>query len=243
MSLYTDNTKEVSSLLDYIRLDSKSAILSQIPKYFNSAAILLHPFVRMPSGWTKSKKNHHPYKHIYPTDEEILNQAKPVLWKTVMDKCGLTSFEEVKMALMTSIGALNEDYARSDLADLLNTNLKQDIYYPTEDKTSVLLLKGILEVLGSKGADSLHYSEPILDNSGSLNLKEVKPLKIYELSSAELIVTNENMDYAFMSIYDSFNTLFLSQQENVKEIVQKMKWEAIICDNNTYMGWFLSKKH
>jgi Protein of unknown function (DUF2711) len=45
------------SLLDYIRLDTKCTILSQIPDNFSSAAILLHPFVEMPSGWTQRKKN------------------------------------------------------------------------------------------------------------------------------------------------------------------------------------------
>ncbi|USK36387.1 DUF2711 domain-containing protein [Bacillus sp. F19] len=71
----------------------------------------------------------------------------------------------------------------------------------------------------------------------------MKPLDLYELSAAELIVTDENMDYAFMSIYDSFNTLFLSKQGNSKEIVQKMNWEAIICDQQTYIDWFLPNKY
>jgi Protein of unknown function (DUF2711) len=62
------------------------------------------------------------------------------------------------------------------------------------------------------------------------------------LSEAELIVTDENMDYAFLSIYDSFNTLFLSKKQNAKEIVKKMNWEAIICDNQTYLDWYLPIK-
>lgn len=235
------NRLEVFSLLDYIRLDTKSTILNQIRDNFSSAAILLHPFVEMPSGWTQSKKNQNPYQHIYPTDEEILNNAKPILWKTVMDKCCLASFAEVELALLTSIGALNEEYARSDLSDSLNANLQQDLYFPDEDRTSVFLLKGLLEVMDSKEATLLHYSEPIFDTSGSLKLKELKPINICDLSSAELIVTDNNMEYAFMSMYDSFNTLFLSKQENIDEIVRKMGWEAIICDHQTYMEWFLTK--
>lgn len=229
-------------MLDYIRLDTKYTILSQIPDNFSSAAILLHPFVEMPSGWTQSKKNQNPYKHIYPTDEEILNNAKPVLWKSVMDECGLASFAELELALLTSIGALNEDYDRLDLADSLNLNFQQDLYFPDEDKTSVFLLEGLLEVMDSKEATLLHYSEPIFDTSGSLKFNDAKPIKICELSSAELIVTTNNMDYAFMSMYNSFNTLFLSKQKDIDEIVRKMNWEAIICDHQTYMDWFLPKK-
>jgi Protein of unknown function (DUF2711) len=148
----------------------------------------------------------------------------------------------IELALLTSIGALNEDYAKTDLADSLNANLQQDLYFPDEDRTSVFFLKGLLEVMDSKEATLLHYSEPIFDTSGSLKLKDVKPTRICELSSAELMVTTNNIEYAFMSMYDSFNTLFMAKQENIDEIVRNMNWEAIICDEQTYMDWFLPKK-
>lgn len=191
----------------------------------------------MPSGWTNSNKNH-PDKR-YPTDEEILNQGSPVLWKTVMKESDLASFEELEIALKTTIYALNENFARSDLAEKLNKNLNQDRYYPTEDMTSVFLINDLLEVLVSKGADNIYFSEPILDNSGTLNIKDVSSIDICGLSPAELIITDENMDYAFMSVYDSFNTLFLSKEEDVKEVVQKMNWETIVCDDNTFIDWYL----
>ena len=43
-------------MLDYIWLDDKSPILSQLPNNFKSAAILLHPFIQMPFGWGKNKR-------------------------------------------------------------------------------------------------------------------------------------------------------------------------------------------
>jgi hypothetical protein len=229
-------------LLDYIRLDTKSTILKQISNNFSSGAILLHPFIQMPLGWTIDKQNQQPHKHIYPTDEETMDQAMPVLWRTILNDSGIASLAELEVALLTSIGAINKKYAKPGLANKLEDNLREDIYYPTEDKTSVLLLKDILDVLGSNGAELLHYSEPIFDKSGSLEIKNINPLDIYGLSEAELIVTDENLDYAFLSIYDSFNTLFLSKKQNVKEIVKKKNWEAIICDNQTYLEWYLPIK-
>lgn len=65
-------------LLDYIWLDDNSTILEQLPSNFKSAAILLHPFVQMPSGWEKSVRNRH-YQHIYPSAEEIIHDGKCVL--------------------------------------------------------------------------------------------------------------------------------------------------------------------
>jgi len=194
----------------------------------------------MPLGWTDSNNNHTDEK--YPTKEEILNQGTPVLWETVIKESGLASFEELAVALMTSIYALNEKYARTDLADKLNKNLDKDRFYPPEDKTSVFLINDLLEVLGSKGADKILFSEPILDNSGILKIKDVTLRDICGLSPVELIITDENMEYAFMSVYDSFTTLFLSKGEDVKEVIQKMNWEAIVCDDNTFINWYLRGK-
>jgi hypothetical protein len=193
----------------------------------------------MPLGWTQSKRKN-PYQHIYPSNKEILKLAKPVSWNKIVQESGLATLEELAIALKTSIGALREEYARSDLADKLNTNLNPDLYYPDEDKTSVFLIKDLLKILGSKGANTLYFSEPIGDHSGSLQIKDVTPLEICELSASEFILTDENMDYAFMSVYDSFITLFLAKDENIEEIVRLMNWEAIICDNQTYIDWYLS---
>jgi Protein of unknown function (DUF2711) len=80
-------------LLDYLRLDTKSTILKQISNNFSSAAILLHPFIQMPLGWTLDKQNQQPFKHIYPTDEETMDQATPVLWQTIMNESGIAMDE------------------------------------------------------------------------------------------------------------------------------------------------------
>jgi hypothetical protein len=44
---------------DYIWYDEKSPILSQLPKNFKSAAILLHPLIQMPLRWEKNKFTNH----------------------------------------------------------------------------------------------------------------------------------------------------------------------------------------
>jgi Protein of unknown function (DUF2711) len=110
----------------------------------------------MPLGWTIDKQNQRPYKHIYSTDDEILNLAKPVLWRTILNDSGIDSLAELEVALLTSIGAINKKYTKPDLPKKLEENLREDIYYPSEDKTSVFLLKDLLDVLGSNGAELFH---------------------------------------------------------------------------------------
>ena len=70
----------------------------------------------------------------------------------MMPYSGLHSYAELAMAMLTSIGAFTEEYKREDLAEKLHSNLKEDLYYPTEDYTSIFLLHKLLKLLGSKGA-------------------------------------------------------------------------------------------
>nr|WP_081806940.1 DUF2711 family protein [Bacillus sp. H1a] len=224
-------------MLDYIWLDDNSTILEQLPSNFKSAAILLHSFVQMPSGWEKSVRKRH-YQHIYPSAEEIIHDGKSASWKEIMSHSGLNSYAELAIALLTSISAFTEEYKREDLAEKLNSSFKQDLYYPTEDHTSIFLLNTLLKLLGSKGAKNLYFSELTLDNNGLLQVNDTTPLDIWDLSYNELIITDENKDYAFMSIYESFTTLLLAKDENIEYIVQSMNVEAVICDPKTCVDWY-----
>jgi hypothetical protein len=82
--------------------------------------------------------------------------------------------------------------------------------------------------LCSNGADTLLYSDPIFDQGGELHIKNVTQLEICELVPKEIIITDKRMDFAFLSDYDSFITIFLSRERKIEEIINKKKWEAVI---------------
>jgi hypothetical protein len=42
-----------------------------------------------------------------------------------------------------------------------------------------------------------------------------------------------------MSLYDSFTTLLFAKDENIEHIVQSMDWEAVLCDEQTFINWYL----
>ena len=229
--------EEDDTLLDYIWLNDELPILQQVPSDFQSAAILLHPFVQMPLGWEKLMRKRG-YQHIYPSAEEAFNVGKSVSWWEIMSYSSLDSYKELAIALITSIGAFEKEYERKDLANKLNSNLNSDLFYPTEDSTSVFLLDNLLKVIGSNGTNKLYFSDPIFDSNGLLNIDDTNPLDICNLSGKELIVADGNMDYAFMSLYDSFSTLLLAKDENIEHIVQLMNCEAIICEQKTFIDWY-----
>ncbi|WP_054024915.1 DUF2711 family protein [Bacillus sp. FJAT-28004] len=226
--------------MNYIWFNYETPILEQLPHPFIAAAILLNPFIQMPIGWTDIKRKNE-YEHIYPELKESLQLGRAKPWEEVMHDTGIQSYEELAVALKTSISALKTEFARPDLAVLLNNNLSKDLYYPFEDRISEFFIPDILDVLSSNGAESLVYSEPILDQSGEVKIKNVTDLEICELSPTEIVITNERMDFAFLSVYDSFITLFLSREKNIEEIIKKKKWEAVICTPETYISWYFGK--
>lgn len=226
-------------MLDYIWLDGKSPILNQIPNRFNFAALLLHPFVQMSLAWERDNpQNKHP--HGYPSNADILAMGKPVSWSKILEKSKLRDYKELELALKSSIGALNENYVREDLAKKLSASIKTGMYYPTEDSTSVFLMNDLLKILSLKGAQDLYYSDPIFDKCGSLNIKSTNPIEICNLTDTELIITDENMNFGFFSVYDSFFTVFFSCDENINEVIQSMNFDAIICSNDTKINWYIN---
>lgn len=219
-------------MLEYIRLDN-SPILSQIPNHFKSAAILLHPFVQMPDGWEKRKRER-PFQHIYPSEEEILKIGKPVSWNQISQQSDLT-LQEVGIAIH------DHRNKRPNLTNQLLACFDSNFYYPREDKLSVFLLNDILNVLGSKGADFVFYSEPLEGEKGRLKIEEIKSEEVSDFSSAEIMLIDENLEFAFFSEYDAYTTIFLTKDDNIDEIIRRMNWEAIICDSKTTSLWFSQK--
>lgn len=97
-------------------------------------------------------------------------------------------------------------------------------------------------MIGSKGAKNIFYSDPLLEIRGSVPIKELTPLNIFDLSLKELIITDEHMNFAFMNVYDSFTTVLMSKDQNINNIVQEMDFEGFVCDSKTYMNWYLREK-
>ena len=223
-------------MIDYLWFDEDSPIINQLPHGFKSIAILFSPFIQMPLGWEKAKRKT-TYEHIYPNDEEILRYGKSVSWEKIKNDCQFNNAKELAMALITAIGGFRKEYSRPDLAEKLN--LQSGMYFPKEDSISVLMIDDILKILSSNGAKKFYFSEPVFDKSGWIEISKTNALQICGITRTEIILTDENMDFAFMSLYDSFVTLFLSKYENIENVIQKTKWEAFICGEDTYVNWYL----
>ncbi|MCM3619893.1 DUF2711 domain-containing protein [Sutcliffiella horikoshii] len=224
-------------MIDYIWLTGNSPLLKQLPEQFISAAFLLHPFEKMPDGW-EGKRRMNKQERFFPTDEEKLVLGKAVKWEEVRNASGLNSLDEVAIALQTFFGALNREYERKDLKEKLSAYVSTDLYLPVEDSPSLFIAENLMRILSSKGANKLIYSDPIHNKSGSFEISSITPLELSGLAYKEILITDENQDFAFMNVIDSFATVLMSKEENLDEILNAMKMEAVICDENTYVDWY-----
>ncbi|MGY4715516.1 DUF2711 family protein [Bacillus amyloliquefaciens] len=213
-------------MLETLHFEEGVPILRQLPKPFTSAAFLLHPFVRMPDGWEEQKRKR-PYEHIYPSDEEIIAMGRPVSWKTVMTVCGLRSEKET---------ALRDEYARPESARVFN-RLHPDLYLPSDDITSPFLIPGLLDVFRSKGIKRCTYYEPV-EEKGIFSLNQTAASDVCGLLRADMIIADEKRRAAFMSIYDSFTTLFLMENQDMPSVIRAMSWEAVICSDTACINWY-----
>lgn len=223
-------------MMDYIWFDDNTPILNQLPGNFKSAAILLNPFIQMPIGWEQIQQKNS-YEHIYPSNLEIMKYGKPIMWKSVMQDSGFKNYKELAFVLKTSIWALRGVYEGPDLTKKIKH--REGMYYPNADSVSVFLIEDFLKILSSKGAKYLNFSAPIDDKNGKKLISETTAFEINRITDKELILTDENLDFAFMSVYGSFMTIFLAVEENIDSIFKSMHWEGIICDNYTILNWYL----
>ncbi|ATU27671.1 MULTISPECIES: DUF2711 family protein [Bacillus] len=222
-------------MLETLHFEEGVPILRQLPKPFTSAAFLLHPFVLMSDGWEEQKRKR-PYEHIYPSDEEIIAMGRPVSWKTVMTVCGLRSEKETALALMSAVTALREEYALPESARLFN-RLHPDLYLPSDDVTSPFLIPGLLDVFRSKGIKRCTYYEPV-EEKGIFSLNQTAASDVCGLLRADMIIADEKRRAAFMSIYDSFTTLFLMEDQDMPSVIRAMNWEAVICSDTACINWY-----
>ncbi|AJC26541.1 MULTISPECIES: DUF2711 family protein [Bacillus] len=222
-------------MLETLHFEEGVPILRQLPKPFTSAAFLLHPFVRKPDGWEEQKRTR-PYEHIYPSDEEIIAMGRPVSWQSVTTVCGLRSEKETALALMTAATALRDEYEHPESARLFN-RLHPDLYLPSDDVTSPFLIPGLLDVFRSKGIKRCTYYEPV-EEKGIFSLNQTAASDVCGLLRADMIIADEKRRAAFMSLYDSFTTLFLMEDQDMPSVIRAMSWEAVICSDTACINWY-----
>lgn len=64
-------------------------------------------------------------------------------------------------------------------------------------------------------------------------------MEICNLSTAECMIVDEYTEFGFLSIYDSFYTVFFAKENDISEVIQVMNCEAIICNKEMTLNWYM----
>lgn len=107
----------------------------------------------------------------YPTDEEISQNGKKVLWNEIIQSSKLNDYKELNKALMTSIGAFKKKLERQDLLKILNQySDKKKIWHPTEGTFDFFTKSSIFEILTLNGIDEVVVEDEFYETKKTIDL-------------------------------------------------------------------------
>jgi hypothetical protein len=200
---------------------------------FESAFIVLHPFIRVPEAmaWNSTQK--------YPTDKQILAHATKCPWTEVSRRTVISTYARMNQALLTSIGSLDNylaDFAGSlAIAQFVKTN---PVWMPTEGRLEPLLQRDFLEVFAAAGAEELIFVPefPNSDPIARLRVSDLKSGSVPFPSRGTLLATDRS--FLFTVDWDSFFTLFYGPRAFVTESVWRLGVEGFFATANTDHAWF-----
>ncbi|MGD7022402.1 DUF2711 family protein [Rossellomorea vietnamensis] len=209
-----------------------------LPPGYTSAAIVFHPFVRMPLNW-KPEKSHTPHM-LFPVKEDTLLFGTPVSWEAVRKETGMNSIKELAIGLYMWIGGIYHEKAKPEIYKKLKDVIGISLFPPKEDQLSELVIQSFLEVIRCSGSRTVHF-EKITDGSGSLVIDEMTTEDMLYLCEEPISLYDEKEDYIFTCYFDEPYSFIIGKRD-IEGLCQNIGWEGIVCDENTTHAWFLEEK-
>ncbi len=200
---------------------------------FESAFILLHPFIHVPDSlaWKTTRQ--------YPSDEQIVAHGIRYAWTTVAAQTDLDSCARVNQALLASIGSLEGDLADPASREVLQNYLQANpIWMPAEGRFEPLLRPGILQTFAEAGAEEVIFIPefPASDPVARLPLNGLRHGSIPFPVIGTLLAPDES--FLFTVDWDSFFTLFYGPRAFITEIASRLNLEGFFATANTDHAWF-----
>jgi hypothetical protein len=200
---------------------------------FESAFILLHPFIRVPESlsWISARR--------YPNDEQIVAQGTKCPWMQVSAQTGLTSCARINQALLTSVGSLTDHLADPHASNTLQSLLEnQPIWMPTEGRFEPLLQSDILQVFAQADVEELIFVPefPQSDPFVRLPLKDLRTGGIPFPNCGTLL--SPNASFLLTVDWDSFFTLFYGPRGFIARAAKSLNLEGFFATTNTDHAWF-----
>lgn len=200
---------------------------------FESAFVILHPFMRMPAqlAWKPGVS--------YPHDTEIFAYGSNCTWTEVYMQTGLNSCAKLNQALLASIGSIAEELtdfeARRTLQRYLET---QPVWMPTEGRFEPLLQQDLLAAFKAAGHRNLvHVPEfPDVDPIREFNVTALEKRAVPFPARGTLLPTD--ISFLLTVDWDSFFTLFYGPRDFLTDVARRQSLEGFFAYPNMEHFWF-----
>jgi Protein of unknown function (DUF2711) len=200
---------------------------------FESAFVVLHPFVRVPASLSWKATNQ------YPSDAQIAELGTKCAWSDVATQVGITSCARINQALLTSIGSLADPMADTEGRNKLQSFLENNqIWMPVEGRFEPLLRPDFLQIFSASGIEELVFvpefpqSEPVV----RLAVEGLADGTIPFPTCGTLLAPDGS--FLFTVDWDSFFTIFYGQRSFIAEAAERLKIEGFFASANTDHAWW-----
>jgi hypothetical protein len=200
---------------------------------FESAFVILHPFVRVPRqlAWKTVQS--------YPDDRQILAEGRKCTWAEVYEQTGLNSCAKLNQVLLASIGSITEDLTDFEGRKLLRQYLESEpVWMPTEGRFEPLLHMDLLATFESACCHKLTFVPefPDIDQVKEFDVQQLKNRATPFPSRGSLM--SADASFLFTVDWDSFFTLFYGPREFVTEVAQRRNLEGFFAYPKMEHFWF-----
>lgn len=217
----------------YVYPPYDAPLLEAYSSRFESAYVVLHPFICMPEEFSWQATRH------YPDDAQILAHGSQCPWSEVAAQTGIGACAPLNQALLTSIGSIADhlcDYAARDkLQQFLQSS---SVWMPAEGRFEPLLYDDLLHTFDEAGQSELIYVPefPQRDPIQSLPVAGLRERTIPFPSGGSLVAGDES--FLFTVDWDSFFTLFYGPRSFIERIVHERNLEGFFAAPTTEHAWY-----
>ena len=200
---------------------------------FESAFVILHPFVCVPQhlAWKSTPG--------YPDDKQIISQGQKCTWADVYTQIGLNSCAKLNQALLASIGSIGDEVTDFEARNLLQNFLESEpVWMPTEGRFEPLLQRDLLSAFQVARCDELIFVPEFPDGDEVVKL-DVVPLQTGALpfpSRGTLMPPDGS--FLFTVDWDSFFTLFYGSHSFVTDVARQRNLEGFFAYPKMEHFWF-----
>jgi len=212
------------------------SIIEFYKEYFDTVFIILHPFFKAKNSVKTD------FNNDYPNKCEISQDYDLITWENFLEKSNIESYKSLDIALRTSIGGLNKNYADDFLLKKLNETLENfKIHEPNEGFFEDSLIDSIMNSFVSLGHDELYIGNEWGNEKKLVAVNDILTNKIEIGTTAKNLYSKTN-NLLYTVHWDSHFTMLCSSLDNVKKIVSKYNFEGFYCDSKTDIYWSINKE-